>query len=626
MSVIHETVIKTIVDILSDLKEVKGSSLEQLGKNFKNGRSMKSIAQASNELTLTYPCLVSNTLSIESCAMISKAMERKNAQMLQLLLGAWQSQSLNAGEEFNPIAYLKQYHNNLNIDYNVTVDSALDTVDKIIKLTEEAGFNVEKTPVITESEQIKILKENRTREITLPDSINESPIVNYKVKKINGRLDIIQEKKNYNNNNGKGNSRTNKNNRPNPNIPTALTNNLGAANPSRGDTNKLDYYSKAAKHADFLANQNVNPALSNRYINDVPVVPSEADKKVQQYAKVAKDMEYAANNDGRAKEQHDWNKEKHEWEKDNQNWNVEYHDKQMEKIKQDIEFGKNREDRDAEYYKYQKTKIDDDIKFNRNRDAREQSRELRDIEKHNASMRSGRIKDTLTMQQLSQGGIAQLQNVDVKKANELVGTPIMVTVHIARGEGQIDALSFLIAVKSKMYPLESKDIINRIINKNKDKNFFGKLIKVATGEISFVKDFLFAIDGAKLDALSQSRKGSSSKLWRVLERTALKSKVTRALGKNNDCMSISTLVISQDEVEYIKKYANIDMDKEQYARVILDAYNLLCLVIVDETNEVAKFLFNTGQDLFEELSFNQLEREATDGSYKKMVNLITKMK
>ena len=583
MSVIHETVIKTIVDILSDLKEVKGSSLEQLGKNFKNGRSMKSIAQASNELTLTYPCLVSNTLSIESCSMISKAMERKNAQMLQLLLGAWQSQSLNAGEEFNPIAYLKQYHNNLNIDYNVTVDSALDTVDKIIKLTEEAGFNVEKAPVITESEQIKILKENRNREINLPDSINESPIVNYKVKKINGRLDIVQERTNFSRDLGYDDTHY-----PSGRYPYPTT--------TRRDSNG-DYYEDMMVSDDELNNFAYNRTRALSSIED-------RQYNTQQRQRTSNSDEYG-------------NDDVTDTDIRNQNF---------ARNKQSMEFSRNKEGREQAYHDKQMEKIKDDIRFNRNKEGREQSKELRDIEKHNASMRSGRIKDTLTMQQLSQGGIAQLQNVDVKKANELVGTPIMVTVHIARGEGQIDALSFLIAVKSKMYPLESKDIINRIINKNKDKNFFGKLIKVATGEISFVKDFLFAIDGAKLDALSQSRKGSSSKLWRVLERTALKSKVTRALGKNNDCMSISTLVISQDEVEYIKKYANIDMDKEQYARVILDAYNLLCLVIVDETNEVAKFLFNTGQDLFEELSFNQLEREATDGSYKKMVNLITKMK
>ena len=269
------------------------------------------------------------------------------------------------------------------------------------------------------------------------------------------------------------------------------------------------------------------------------------------------------------------------------------------------------------------------------------TKEERDAEKHNwektdriNKQNSDRVKDANdlikiinTKQQTAQSRIAtQLQNADVKKANELIGTPIMVTVHVVNDQGLLDPVTFLIAIKSKMYPLSSKDIIQRIINKNKDRNFFGKLIKVATGEISFVRDFLLAVDKAKLDSMSQSVKGNSSKLWRVLERMATKSKLSRTFGKQNEYMAITTLVISQEEVEYIKRYANMDMTNENIARGIIDAYNLLCLVIVDETNECAKFLYNADQELFEELSFNQLEREATDGSYKKMVNLITKMK
>jgi hypothetical protein len=58
----------------------------------------------------------------------------------------------------------------------------------------------------------------------------------------------------------------------------------------------------------------------------------------------------------------------------------------------------------------------------------------------------------------------------------------------------------------------------------------------------------------------------------------------------------------------------------------MESYNLMCFVIVDEVNEYAKFLFDTGEDSFETLSFSSLERESSDSTYKKVVNLMTKMK
>ena len=569
MQYIHETIIKDIVDIIGQVKDIKG--IEDLIKRNKNGRNMKSIAQASSNLTLTYPCLVSNGLSIEAAGMISKAMERKNAQMLQLLLGAWQSYTLTGNEKFDPITYLKQFHSNLNVDANITVDSVFDTVDKVIKLAESAGMCTDAVTPLTESQMVTYLKESSFIEKTLPDSISENSVGSYKIKsntKIGG-IDVIQERTYHANGLGFGDL----------DYPRDATGNAYFSNPTRTNHNGGVEYMDSDD--DLMQFANNRARLQGQNITN---------------ARNANSMHYDANRETR----------------DRDNYNYQRSQRQStQKQYTDVT------DADERNQKFA---------YNQSKERREQDRNAREIEKNNRDARSASIKDLQMQQQTTQGSIAQLQNVDVKKANELVGTPIMVTVHVCNDKGSIDPISFLIAVKSKMYPLDSKDIVQRIITKNKDRNFFGKLIKVATGEISFVRDFLFAIDQVKLDSLSQSRKGSSSKMWRVLERMALKSKVTRALGKNNDYLAITTLVISQEEVEYIKKYANMNMEQEGLARSILDAYNLLCLVIVDETNETAKFIFNTGQDLFEELSFNQLEREASDGSYRKMVNLISKIK
>ena len=219
----------------------------------------------------------------------------------------------------------------------------------------------------------------------------------------------------------------------------------------------------------------------------------------------------------------------------------------------------------------------------------------------------------------------QLLDSDVKKANELQPTQMVIHFTSCGMEGDPVNTSAVIGVKAKLYPIDSMDIINRIKLKNQDNNGFNKFLRASTREISFWKDFVFAIDKAKIDAISNSKRGSSSKFWKVLERRALKSKLRRRLRGTNDATAITTLVISGEEVEYLKKMENIDISKESVMRPIMESYNLMGVVIVDESMENAKFLFDTADDIYETVSFNHLEREASDNNYKKVVNLMTKL-
>ena len=219
----------------------------------------------------------------------------------------------------------------------------------------------------------------------------------------------------------------------------------------------------------------------------------------------------------------------------------------------------------------------------------------------------------------------QILPSDIKKANELVATNMIINFVSTGGDQPIEMNNIVIGVKAKLYAVDSMDIINRIISKNKDKNVLFNFIRATTREISFWKDFVFAIDKAKVDALSSSGRGSSSKIWKLLERRALKSRINRSLGITNTATAITTLVVTQEEVEYLKKNERIDLEKSSVARGILNSYNLMGLVIVDEAMEVAKFIFDTGDDMYEHLSFSHLEREGSDNGYKKVINLMTKM-
>ena len=214
---------------------------------------------------------------------------------------------------------------------------------------------------------------------------------------------------------------------------------------------------------------------------------------------------------------------------------------------------------------------------------------------------------------------------DIKKANELVPS-MMVINYISKSSSGANpiATSAVIGVKARLQYVYSDDMLDRIIIKNDDKNGLFNFLKATTGQISFWKDFIFAIDRAKLDSLSTSNKGKSSPIWKLLEHRAIKSRIRRWTGTVNDASAITTLVISKEEADWLKKEEHIDVMRPNVVYSIMNAYNIMCFIVVDEALEKVHFLFDDGTTAYETVSFTHLEREANDGQYKKIINLLSK--
>lgn len=218
----------------------------------------------------------------------------------------------------------------------------------------------------------------------------------------------------------------------------------------------------------------------------------------------------------------------------------------------------------------------------------------------------------------------QITSTEINKANELMPTTMIINF-ITVKDGVKIIQNGVVGVKAKLYPVDSMDIIDRISDKYNSSNTLFNLIRATTREISFFRDFLFAIDNAKLDAIRISKNSNSARLFRLLERRAVKNKYTQLLRKN-DASPITSLIMSQEEVEYLLKYFNLDMNKTAVAAKILESYNLMDIVIADEGLELAKFLYDDGSNMYEVLPFDALQKEAKDNSYKKVVNLLNKMR
>ena len=214
---------------------------------------------------------------------------------------------------------------------------------------------------------------------------------------------------------------------------------------------------------------------------------------------------------------------------------------------------------------------------------------------------------------------------DIEKANEAVPSLMIINFRVKSNYFKPTINTAVIGVKAMIHYVSSEDMINKVMLKNSDKNGLFNFIRATTREISFFKDFLFAVDRAKVDALSKTGKGSSSNIWKLLELRANEAKRKKSLlSKNASCSAIATIVVTKAEVELIKKYHRIDISKAGTLKSIMRGYSIMCAAIIDDAVEKVDFLWDDGSQGFETYSFSSLEREESSGMYKKVINMINK--
>lgn len=259
------------------------------------------------------------------------------------------------------------------------------------------------------------------------------------------------------------------------------------------------------------------------------------------------------------------------------------------------------------------------MRGNFTRNQRRMNDRMRALQQSNNNLQS-RLDD---MRNNTRAGLANVtkDQMDYKKANELQPTLLKIQFISTNDNNDPITVDAYVGIKSKIYCVDSADIANHIVSKRSYNFSLYNLIKATSGEIEFWRDFVFAIKKAKIDAVSNTNRGSSSKLWKVLERRALASKINRFMSLRNDATAITTLVVSAYDVEMLRKMEDIDISNSRVARKLMDDYNLVGIVIVDDSTESAKFIFDTGDDEYEPYTFKTLKRE-DKMDYKQMIQLL----
>lgn len=254
----------------------------------------------------------------------------------------------------------------------------------------------------------------------------------------------------------------------------------------------------------------------------------------------------------------------------------------------------------------------------------EQKERIINAAKEEIAKELGIRQDMLKNLSLDRDNVVRLVDTDVKKANELQPTVLQVNYTQKKDNGDIELRTFLAGVKSRLVAVDSTDIVERLVAKNKTKINFLNFIRATTGEISFFKDFLFAIDQAKLDSKNAVKKGEAAAIWNCLANRATKNNSNKLKKLGNDASAITVLVVSQETVNYMKSVHKFDLEKMNNTKMICDAYNLMGIMIADDSIEAIKTYY-VGNNGYETLAYSYMEKENKNSDYKKMINLMGKM-
>ena len=210
-----------------------------------------------------------------------------------------------------------------------------------------------------------------------------------------------------------------------------------------------------------------------------------------------------------------------------------------------------------------------------------------------------------------------LRDNDVKKANELIPTTMHLKTYFKTENGEMQAVDYMIGVKAVVHPVKSESVVENLVRGTKRGKFFANAMKLTTGEISFFKDFVFAINRTKDDI---KIKYKDNKWWNSLIRRKTYGKLAQLFNSSKAVVPNTTIVITMDEAEKIKLEYGIDLLKSRYVNDLMNQYFLLGFVIVDSSIEVAHFMFD-GQQSFQQYSFAALERE-NGNSAKEVKNIM----
>lgn len=552
-----------MVDMAKGLSNVATQRYQNTSGN--NSYSYSSIARAASKLIAVFPVLTSRTVSMSSAHAVSKYIEQISCQFFMLAL-----QQANISNVKNGIDYLRNFHQNLDLGDDNS-NAIIATMQSWLDAYEKGTF------------------ENAT----IAGSMNAEAFAEASVDPFMFQADNVKI----------------------------------------SSTDIRDIVNLMHENANIeVLDTNLNPISVNDYI--VREFANGTYKVTMGYMDLNEAKKYTGkvkNNYNNGNNQNSNQNSGNNNQNNNQNQQRDYSEYIAARNKAsdyEDEKARAREDQRHQNQTAEETQRHNNKEAEQNNQLKNQ-KELESIkrqadEKDKEKERADSQYNIQKAQQFRYGSAMILKDQDIKKMNDAVPSILVVRFYQRDNNGGISDIptEFLIGVKSKIVPITTTEILRRIMNDNKDGQKFLKFMRTITGELK-ASEVILGLSRITDDVKSYKVKGARGDLWTLLQNRAAAAKSQIKSGKHNDFSAITTVLISQEDVDELYREENLDISDPKNALRFMSSYNLMGFAIVDDSNEVLHLLLDNGSKSFEDISYTMLERETQDGgTYKKLINLM----
>lgn len=198
-------------------------------------------------------------------------------------------------------------------------------------------------------------------------------------------------------------------------------------------------------------------------------------------------------------------------------------------------------------------------------------------------------------------------DMEMKKANDMIPTFTKASIgFIVDNTETVVTRDVLIGIKTYVHKAPTAELINDLYTSIISKRKFLKFIKFVTGEEKSLSDLLFGIQELKTDALSGQTKSTK---WKAAFQRRKRWQKMSIPFLMREYTPNGTIVITMNEVDYIRDNYGIDLMKSGHIKMLMDQNFLLGFAILDQSNELVYVMYDGHNYQFQEYSYNQLERE-----------------
>lgn len=199
-------------------------------------------------------------------------------------------------------------------------------------------------------------------------------------------------------------------------------------------------------------------------------------------------------------------------------------------------------------------------------------------------------------------------DMDMKKSNEAVPTFAKATIGFVVDETeQVIERDVLVGIKVWVHKVPARELVSDIYNALINKRGFLKFVKYVSGEEKSLADLLFGIKELRTDATATRNQGVGQWLPAMRRRKRWSNMSVPYLMRNYT--PNGTIVVTMNEVNYIRDEYGIDIMRDDHVRMIMDQSFLLGFVVLDQANEIVYVSYDGHGGKFEQYTYAMLERE-----------------